>query len=543
MSESRTDTLHLERLSSSESQMSSSPSDAPTPSSQAELDAFAELQSRLHEQYRSVFPDPLRTRSVVIVPSLSLNQEELEKVTGVSHYEERLLCMLMLLRLPRARVVYVTSEPIAQSIIDYFLHLLPGIPEAHARDRLTLLSCHDSRSVPLTQKILERPRLQKRILDAIADPETAHISCFNSTGLERTLAVRLNLPLYACDPRLNGLGTKSGSRALFKKAGVKVADGFEDLRDEDDIVEALTQLKRRDPHLERSVVKLNDGFSGEGNAVFSYEGAPESGGGLGQWVRDQLPRRLAYEAATEHWEGFRQKFADMQGIVECFVEGEIKRSPSVQCRIDPLGRTSVISTHDQVLGGSSGQVFEGCTFPAASDYRVELQKRSVDVARLMEAEGVLGRFGLDFISVQTNEGWEHYGVEINLRKGGTTHPFLMLQFLTDGSYEEDSGLYRIPTGQKRFYYASDNLVTEAGRGLTPADLVDIAVENRLHFHGTTQEGVVFHLIGALSEFGKIGVVCVGATRGRARELYDQTVKVLEAESGVVGDDLLWSQLT
>ncbi len=542
-SHSSSDTLHLERLAPGEARVEQPSNDAlATPGSQEELDRFAALQSRLHQQYRDVFPDPLRSRSVVIVPSLSLDREELEKVTGVSHYEERLLCMLMLLRLPRTRVVYVSSEPIAQSIIDYFLHLLPGIPETHARDRLTLLSCHDSRTVPLTQKILERPRLQRRILDAIPDRETAHISCFNSTGLERTLAVRLGLPLYACDPRLNHLGTKSGSRTLFKRAGVKLADGFEDLRDDGDIVDALAELKARDPQLRRSVVKLNDGFSGEGNAVFSYEGAPEKGG-LSAWVRDQLPRRIAFEAASERWDSYRQKFAEMGGIVECFVEGEVKRSPSVQCRIDPLGRTSVISTHDQVLGGSNGQVFEGCTFPAASDYRLELQEQAVQVSRLMEEEGVLGRFGLDFISVKCESGWEHYAVEINLRKGGTTHPFLTLQFLTDGSYEEESGLYRIPTGQMRFYYASDNLVTDAGRGLTPADLVDIAVENRLHFHGTTQEGVVFHLIGALSEFGKIGVVCVGATRERARELYEETVKVLEAESGVSDDRTVWSRLT
>ena len=523
----RSDTLHIGRLAS-DGGTKRDAGDFPPSGSSEELERFAELQERLRVQYRDVFPDPLRSRSVVIVPSLSLNREELEKVTGVSHYEERLLCMLMLLRLPRTRVIYVSSEPIAPSIVDYFLHLLPGIPATHARDRLTLLSCHDSRSVPLTQKVLERPRLQRRILDALVDKETAHISCFNSTELERTLAVRLGLPLYACDPRLNSLGTKSGSRSLFKRAGVQVAEGYEDLRDQDDIVLALTELKRRDPGLRRGVVKLNDGFSGEGNAVFPYEGAPESGG-LEAWIRQQLPSRLAFEASTETWDGFLEKFAEMQGIVECFVEGQVKRSPSVQCRIDPLGRASLISTHDQVLGGSTGQVFEGCTFPASADYRVELQEQANSVAELMREEGVIGRFGLDFISVQTASGWEHFAVEINLRKGGTTHPFLMLQFLTDGSYEEDTGLYRIPTGQERFYYASDNLVTEAGLGLTPADLVDIAVEHRLHFHGTTQEGVVFHLIGALSEFGKIGVVCVGASRERARALYDRTVQVLELE--------------
>ena len=31
------------------------------------------------------------------------------------------------------------------------------------------------------------------------------------------------------------------------------------------------------------------------------------------------------------------------------------------------------------------------------------------------------------------------------------------------------------------------------------------------FDGATQEGVMFHLVGALSEFGKLGLVCIGST--------------------------------
>ena len=53
--------------------------------------------------------------------------------------------------------------------------------------------------------------------------------------------------------------------------------------------------------------------------------------------------------------------------------------------------------------------------------------------------------------------WKHYAIEINLRKGGTTHPFLMLQFLTNGHYDETTGLFETANKQHRYYYASDNL--------------------------------------------------------------------------------------
>ena len=53
----------------------------------------------------------------------------------------------------------------------------------------------------------------------------------------------------------------------------------------------------------------------------------------------------------------------MGGIVEAFIEGDHKVSPSVQFRIDPLGEVELISTHDQVLGGESNQIFIGAHFP------------------------------------------------------------------------------------------------------------------------------------------------------------------------------------
>jgi hypothetical protein len=38
------------------------------------------------------------------------------------------------------------------------------------------------------------------------------------------------------------------------------------------------------------------------------------------------------------------------------------------------------------------------------------------------------------------------------------------------------------------------------------------------------------LIGALREFGKLGVVCIAKTPGRADDLYRRTVKVLDHEA-------------
>ena len=505
-------------------------SDWPTPGSPAELQHFSRLQEAFTTQFEEVFPDPHRPRTVVVVPSLTLPPEELKKISGVNHYEERMLFALMLLRMPRTRLIFLTSEPIAPGIIDYYLQLLPGVPSVHARERLTLWACHDASPIPLAQKILDRPRLIQRIRHGIGHAETAHLTCFNATELERTLAVRLGIPLYACDPDLHHLGTKSGSREVFREAGIPLPDGFENLDSLSDVVAALTTLKHRHPALRRAVVKLDEGFSGEGNAIFTYgDDAPE-GDALHAWIQDHLPERLRFEAAGETLERYGAAFEEMGGVVEIFVEGAVKASPSAQCRVNPLRQSVVISTHDQVLGGPTGQVFLGCTFPAAAPYRLDIQEYGRRVADVLAQRGVLGRFSVDFVSVETGDGWEHHAIEINLRKGGTTHPYLMLEFLTDGHYDEETGSFLTLDDQPRYYYASDNLVSERYRGLTPRDLVEIAVYHGLHFHGAMQQGVVFHLIGALSEFGKLGVLCIGDSPEAARRYYDDTVRVLDLET-------------
>lgn len=506
-------------------------SNDPGSGSIAEKQVFEEIQKGFADQFELFFPDNLASKTIVVVPSLSLDQEVLGKVTGAMHYEERFLCMLMLLRMPRANVVFVSSMPIDPVIIDYYLHLLPGITGYHARERLTMISCYDSSAIPLTEKILQRPRLVERIKQAIPQGNVAHMACFNTTPLERTLAVQLGIPIYGCDPSLVYLGTKSGSRRVFLKAGVPMPPGAENLTCYDDIVRAVAALKDMHPETKKAVIKLNDGFSGDGNAILKY---PEnlSAKEMFDWIHNNLYQAIVPVAKELSIKMFLEKFELMEGIVEAFVEGDVKVSPSVQCRVNPKGEVDIVSTHDQVLNGEDGQVFVGAHFPADESYRSEIAAMSRSIAEVLKNEGVLGRFGIDFISVKGETGWKHYAIEINLRKGGTTHPFLMLQFLTNGNYDEVNGAFVTPNKQQLFYFASDNVQSESYKGLTPQDLIEIAMFHGLHYDGAAQRGVMFHMIGALSQYGKMGIVCIAASPQEAFSLYTKTIEVLDVETRI-----------
>lgn len=491
-----------------------------------EVAEFERLKPRLVELWRLVFPRDDQAYTSVVVPSLTLDSAELAKLRGAAFYEERLLFLLIRLRNPHARLVYVTSQPVHPQVLDYYLELLAGIPASHARSRLTLLCAYDSSPRPLTQKILERPRLIERIRAAFGDPVRAYLTVFNSTTLERQLAVRLGIPLNGVDPELTRLGTKSGSRKVFREAGVECPAGIEDVRSQRQVEDALAELRGRRPGLRAAVLKLDESFSGEGNAIFHYPASPSRAA-----VHGSL-RRLKFAVPGETSASYFEKLGRMGGVVEELLEGQETVSPSVQMRINPLGQVTVASTHEQVLGGPNGQVYLGCRFPAEADYRLQLQDMGTRIGQVLAAKGVVSRFSVDFLARGERPGgaWSVSALEINLRMGGTTHPMLALRFLTDGKLDPATGLFFSPRGLAKYYRATDNLSAQAYHGLAPEDLIDILTENHLHFSHRTETGVLFHMIGALSQFGKVGMMAIGNGHAEAEAIYARAVEVLDRES-------------
>jgi hypothetical protein len=499
---------------------------------------FHLLQEQLRDRWRSIEQFDSSDADIVVVPSLSLDQRELQKIQGVHHYEERLLFSLIRLRNPRTRLVYITSQPLHPSVIDYYLQLLPGIPFSHARERLLLLSTYDSSLRPLSNKILDRPRLQERIRHAV-NRDRAYLVCYNSTAAERELSVSLGLPLYALDPNLLKWGTKAGSRQIFAEAGVPHPDGSGEVWSDAELAEAAADLWERQPTLQRMVVKLNEGFSGEGNALLDLRPIREIAPGTVShaervtMLRDHFAS-LKFEAKDETWEHFSSRIPVLGAIVEAFLEGD-KRSPSVQGRITPTGEVEILSTHDQILGGPSGQIYLGCRFPAEIPYRLRLQEAGLKIGKKLAEKGVMERYAVDFVTTHQPDlsgkpEWDVQAIEINLRKGGTTHPFMTLKFLTNGRYDLSSGRFYSQQGRAKYYIATDNLQKEQYQGLLPNDLMDIIALHQLHFDTSTETGTVFHLMGCLSEFGKLGVTCIGNSLQQAEELYQRLKKALDEET-------------
>jgi hypothetical protein len=168
---------------------------ADTLTPEEELRRFEELKPRLNQVWDVLMRTADQPGTSVVVPSLTLDQDELRKLDGATFYEERLLFLLIRLRNPRAHVVYVTSQPVHPLILDYYLHLLAGVPASHARARLTMLCTYDASPRALTQKILERPRLthprgDSRSVTRVPDDLQLHAARTEVVGAARHPAQR-----------------------------------------------------------------------------------------------------------------------------------------------------------------------------------------------------------------------------------------------------------------------------------------------------------------------------------------------------------------
>jgi len=91
--------------------------------------------------------------------------------------------------------------------------------------------------------------------------------------------------------------------------------------------------------------------------------------------------------------------------------------------------------------------------------------------------------------------------------------------LTDGSLDEDKTTFRTPSGQAKYYFATDRLGDPDYQGILLSDFLSAAQTAGLGWDPDSQTGAVYHMLRALEEQGGIGVTAIGDSREQAHEIY------------------------
>ncbi|NAZ38155.1 hypothetical protein [Rubellimicrobium sp. CFH 75288] len=471
------------------------------------MEGFATLQAGLGRALAA----PARgwPHVAVILPSLSFGE------AVIAHYGHRLPALehralaafWRLAREPLAEVVFVSTWEPSEAVMDLLGRLVPDGPGLRARFHPVAVGEGGTR--PLAWKLLERPDLLARIRGLIGG-RPALLEPWTVTEAEARLALALGVPVDGAAPDLWPLGFKGAGRRLLREAGVPVLPGAEGIADPEGALEACRDLAARG--VRAAVVKLDDGAAGEGNRIVDLCD-PE---GL-------EPRLLSFGA--DFWDEMRTG-----GVVEARLEGEDFASPSVQIDLRPGGRVDVAATHEQVLGGEEGQVYLGCRFPAEPAHAPALGRMGLAVGEVLARRGALGRAAVDFVSVRRADGGRAlYGIEINLRRGGTTHTLETLRGLAPGAYDAEAGIWRARAGGTRVYAASDNLENPGWVGLGESEAVRRLGAAGLLFDGC--EGVAPLALAGLGIDGRLSAVAIATRRERAEALLAAVPRALGAASG------------
>ncbi|KAL3798711.1 hypothetical protein HJC23_004462 [Cyclotella cryptica] len=548
-------------------------------------------------QFRSLCASREKSSKIVlVVPSIDLDGKELRRMCDcIEFYEERQLYHLLLANDPSVRIIYLSSNQVDERVVGYYLGLcrengsnqtnpnLDPMCDVHQMlSRVLMIHVPSSERISLSEKILKQRNLIGFLRNVVRSPFNGHqvggssnpsvgLSVFTGSDsldiLSRNLGIRL---LEASGDHLH-YGTKQGSREIFAECGLTFPRGTPDLPADDDLLsfgnrhsqekaywahnhryirsarELSIGIARQialGTHPTKWVVKLNQGFSGKGNASVDLRKIQSSTLPIPEMAM-QIERELEtmkFEDKSMTWNGdgnrvgYKTQIERLGVIAESFIEGEVPTSPSVQAVIEPNcetvgGRVSLISTHEQLL---DGQVYCGCINPASDKYREKIMEMGLKVGKKLAARGVVGHFSVDFLANQTRDGsWNVNALEINLRQGGTTHPHATMALLCGGCICSD-GLFRTNDGEVRTYIATDTHCNPKLKGCSESQLVD-AIENKTNSLANTIRwnkddgvGVVFHLFKFVERHGRIGFTAIGRNEEEAKQLYEAAVRFLDA---------------
>jgi hypothetical protein len=478
-----------------------------------------ELQAQLPAALAANQPGSGVDHVLVALASYSVGESLL------AHYEDRLPALehrylnslLLMNRVADCELLFLCSEAPAPEVMEYYRSIVPAASAERMARQARCVTLADGSARSLASKLLDRPDVVEAIRRTIGD-RLALIEPWNVTEDEVAVARAIGAPINGSMPELWPLGFKSAGRKLFTAAGVSVPIGREDVRGVDDVLAAIEAIRAARPAVRGVVVKLDDSGAGDGNMVVSLRddaGDPRPDDDLRATVAG-LPGWYLEELAGG-------------GVVEELVEGDGFCTPSAQVDLSPGGEATILATHDQICGGDNGQVYLGCVFPADPDYAVELARHGLAVGVELGRAGAVGRASVDFVAARDDRGsWDLRALEINLRKGGTTHPYAALRNLVPGSYDCDLGRWVVDAdGTERAYRATDNVVDPAWEGRSPQSVIDAVRAAGLQFDPDRGTGVVLHMLACLAVDGRFGATAIGTSRAHAGDLFEAMVVAVQ----------------
>ena len=464
--------------------------------------------------YGGVATEP---RTIVSVQSVSLGGLTARYLQGLNYFEERNFYLLDLLRNENCQCLVVLSEDIDRKFHENALK--EGVracglnADDLARRWKTLFVPSDGRS-SLSEALLRSSDALQSLRLAMRDCPNPMLDFWAVSELEIELARTLGIPHFGLSADFLSVDSKSNGRIIFRELGIQLPKGGDGIFSLEHVRQALTETAARSD-AGAFLVKLN---------------CEEAGNGIARIPRSKISLPLPeFTDALEISKNipvtaFVAQIPERGAVVEEFIEAPVMSFPSVKMSIAPDGRVMNLATHDQVL---NGMAYAGSRFPADDEYRHELIGHGYRIGAHLSAKGVRGIVSADFMATRQSpaDRWSLWGLEINARKGATTHPYFWTRCLTGASYDETTGELRCATGPV-CYRSSEYIQAHGLSDIGAGELIRAVRDAGLDYDPLARRGTLVHMATCLRRFSKFGATFIGSSDAEVDELHARTVRLV-----------------
>ena len=482
------------------------------------------------------------SKAVLGLYSRECSAELLARLTGSNCFVERPLAPEIIEAAEQKHyLLYITAPdlPDKDRVIDYYIKLKSQTLEEIERikKRIIVLALDNDQPLWLSQKLAAPEATEARnfiaqwVSEQNQHGRKVELHTFEPSALIEKFAEELNLTSDQAPSKTLEIGSKYGAKQIFHDCGIDSPSNTKECRSISELINAISSLLLKYPDTKQLVLKLSSTLygAGQGNALFDtsiikHLDTPEE---MRQQVQQVLTEdNIEIIDKKLGWQGFVQEIPKAGIIAEVYIEGEIKRSPSVQGVVNSDGTVKVLSVHEQRLAPNN-QTYIGSFYPANEDYRDRVSELFKQIAIQAYTQGHVGSISVDFMCVRDSEDeqWRIFAIEINNRSTGTAHGFRIVKSLLELDIDYNSPELII-NGENRVYLASDSIYKAQYTGLRPSQVIQAVKASKIHFDINEKKGVVLYMLSGLA-YGKCGAVAIGINENECVAMQNSLYTILD----------------
>lgn len=446
---------------------------------------------------------PAAWDTLVYVPSIALGPLTRRHLAGLDYFQERNYYLAAGVREPDTQIIFVLSRAMQDDLLDAHLDLLRrtlALSQASLA-RIHVLKVEQPPDRSLSAALLADKASLER-LRTLLQSRRAGFDFWTVGEDEIALAGAFGLPYIGMPPDRAGADSKATAKRMFRQAGVQTPPDFGVFHD-------LSSLWRA----------CADGTFSPARTVLLKLNSEEGGNGIARLPLDAdlstaqaMRSAIAIDKPYIQLAEFEEQMALQGALVETFLDDNVIASPSVKMLIDEDGKVSCLATHDQILLNS---MYLGCRFPADAAYRSLVSSAGFRIGLQCARDGWRGIVSIDFLLTGSRAGsgpieQDLWAIEINARKGATTHPYFWTRTLTGATYDADRGILHA-NGRETVYRSAEYVASPRLAHLSGSQILELIRRADLEYDPATRKGVLVHMLSCARLHRKIGVTAIANT--------------------------------